>query len=185
MGNRGSKSKLVKRTTNFVKEQRVYGNWWIKTIHLRCTLMGFERNYPIKILSKQLNTKQFSTLNPKLDLNPWFVTGFFDGESTFHISIVRSEQSKLGWQIRGKFKIGLHQRDKALLLQIQEYFGGIGRINIDQKNKKAMFVVSKFNDLNNIIIPHFLNYRLLTQKAADFLLFKRVIELMNKKSSSN
>jgi hypothetical protein len=43
-----------------------------------------------------------------------------------------------------------------------------------------MFVVSKFNDLNNIIIPHFLNYRLLTQKAADFLLFKRVIELMNK-----
>ena len=32
--------------------------------------MGFERNYPIKILSKQLNTKQFSTLNPKLDLNP-------------------------------------------------------------------------------------------------------------------
>jgi hypothetical protein len=26
MGNRGSKSKLVKRTTNFVKEQRVDGN---------------------------------------------------------------------------------------------------------------------------------------------------------------
>jgi hypothetical protein len=45
----------------FVKEQRVDGNWCInlKLMHLRCTLMGFERNYQIKIPSKQLNVKKF------------------------------------------------------------------------------------------------------------------------------
>ena len=63
MGYRGSKSVLV--PSNTVKEQRVDGSWFIKPklMNLRCTLMGFERNYPVKIPSKQLNVRTFSTLN--------------------------------------------------------------------------------------------------------------------------
>lgn len=76
MGYRGSKSVLV---FNIVKEQRVDGSWWIKPIHLRCTLMGFERNYPIKIPSNQLNVKKFSTFNYSSNVNPWFWTGLIDG----------------------------------------------------------------------------------------------------------
>ena len=55
MGNRGSKSVLLFST---VKEQRVDGSYCkakSKIMQLRCTLMGFERNYQIKIPSKQLN----------------------------------------------------------------------------------------------------------------------------------
>ena len=59
MGYRGSKSivflDFCVAENIIVKEQRVYGNRCIKFIHLRCTLMGFERNYQIKILSKQIN----------------------------------------------------------------------------------------------------------------------------------
>jgi hypothetical protein len=59
MGDRGSKSDFI---TKFVKEQRVNGNWCgINNSHLRCTLMGFERNYQVKNLSNQLNKKQYST----------------------------------------------------------------------------------------------------------------------------
>ena len=63
MGYRGSKSVLV--SSNTVKEQRVDGSWFIKPklMNLRCTLMGFERNYQVKIPSKQLNVRTFSTLN--------------------------------------------------------------------------------------------------------------------------
>ena len=52
MGYRGSKS-----ANKAVKEQRVDGSYCIKTkiMQLRCTLMGFKRNYQIKVLSKQLN----------------------------------------------------------------------------------------------------------------------------------
>nr|YP_010697754.1 hypothetical protein P1R16_mgp42 [Porodaedalea niemelaei]YP_010697805.1 hypothetical protein P1S03_mgp40 [Porodaedalea chrysoloma]WCF76650.1 hypothetical protein [Porodaedalea niemelaei]WCF76721.1 LAGLIDADG homing endonuclease [Porodaedalea mongolica]WCF76766.1 hypothetical protein [Porodaedalea chrysoloma] len=52
MGYRGSKSALAA-----VKEQRVDGSWLLALPirSLRCTLMGFERNYQIKVLSKQLN----------------------------------------------------------------------------------------------------------------------------------
>jgi len=53
MGYRGSKSGIFP-----VKEQRVDGSWLLNKLadpirSLRCTLMGFERNYQVKIPAKQ------------------------------------------------------------------------------------------------------------------------------------
>jgi hypothetical protein len=74
MGYRGSKSKfqIPQTNDNFVKEQRVDGSYfgYNNETKLRCTLMGFERNYQVKNLSKRLYNKQFSTLTPKSKLNP-------------------------------------------------------------------------------------------------------------------
>jgi hypothetical protein len=57
MGYRGSKSEFHNPQPNeiSVKEQRVDGSYCIlyQFMHLRCTLMGFERNYPVKIPSNQ------------------------------------------------------------------------------------------------------------------------------------
>jgi len=39
--------------------------------------------------------------------------------------------------------------------------------------------------LLNVIIPHFMNYPLLTQKAADFNLFVQIVQLMNKGAHLN
>ena len=99
MGNRGSKSDILINTMS-VKEQRVYGNYCIKNMQLRCTLMGHESGYPIKIPSKQLifNKFSFSTrvvANSIFNLNPWFVTGFYDGEGSFIISITRAVKIKI------------------------------------------------------------------------------------------
>jgi len=54
MGYRGSKSVNIKDT---VKEQRVDGSCCMKSkfMLLRCTLMGGESRYPVKIPSKQIN----------------------------------------------------------------------------------------------------------------------------------
>ena len=66
MGNRGSKSVILTKT---VKEQRVDGSWGNnynkKLLSLRCTLMGFERNYQVKNLSKQffIYKYNYSTFN--------------------------------------------------------------------------------------------------------------------------
>jgi hypothetical protein len=100
MGYRGSKSKcnfnnkpFQNKNYDFVKEQRVDGSWWIgnATIHLRCTLMGFERNNQLRILAKQLlnRPRKFSTLNltaQQSSINPWFITGFADADSSFMIT---------------------------------------------------------------------------------------------------
>jgi hypothetical protein len=72
MGYRGSKSEL---NFNSVKEQRVDGSWLLNKLavpirSLRCTLMGFERNYQVKIPTKQLNNRTCSTILNKLMMKP-------------------------------------------------------------------------------------------------------------------
>ena len=53
---------------------------------------------------------------------------------------------------------------------------------ISQQNEKSVqYRVGSLKDLNDKIIPHFDKYPLITQKKADFILFKKIINLMNNK----
>lgn len=57
-------------------------------MHLRCTLMGSERNYQVKILSKQRDVAKFTTMSmPSNDISPGFFSGFADAEGSFSILI--------------------------------------------------------------------------------------------------
>jgi len=177
-GYRGSKSKLISNV-NFVKEQRADGNLYLSIKYIRCTLMGFERNYQLKNLSKLLNKfSTFSIVNDNYKINPYFVTGFCDGESSFNVTVNNNNKLKTNWEVRAQFTIGLHSRDINLLLQLQEFFG-CGIIFKNKTQSKISYQVQSIKDLTNKIMPHFDKYPLLTQKAADFLLFKNVIKLMN------
>ena len=73
--------------------------------------------------------------------------------------------------------------DEALLKLVQSYFGGVG--GFSQWNNNILYRVSSLKDINNVIIPPPLRgqdkYPLLTQKRADYLLFKSVVQLMNNK----
>jgi len=105
MDNRGSKSN--KDNALFVKEQRVDGSWLLNTQkfnNLRCTLRGFERITLSGILSNQILNKLYSTINnsknliqklPKdqdiFSINPWFITGFTDGDGSFAVSITKKK----------------------------------------------------------------------------------------------
>lgn len=55
----------------------------------------------------------------------------------------------------------------------------MGKVTISKDT--ANYRVSSLKDINNVIIPHFLKYPLITQKKADFILFKNVVEIMNLK----
>jgi LAGLIDADG endonuclease len=47
-------------------------------------------------------------------------------------------------------------------------------------NKALIYQVRNLNEITKVIIPHFENYPLITQKQSDFLLFKEIIKLMDK-----
>jgi hypothetical protein len=83
-----------------------------------------------------------------------------------------------------EFSIELHDRDFVLVKKIQEFFE-CGNIYKNNNREAAKFVVTSLNELSNKIIPHFLSYPLLTQKAADFILFKQIVELMKNKEHLN
>ena len=179
VGYRGSKSiVLYSITITVVKEQRVDGNRCFNIKHLRCTLMGFERNYQVKIPSKQVINKRFyssaveRSLSSKynlnyLNLNPWFITGFIDAEGSFIISIIKTPRFNTGWEIQAMFSISLHKKDLSILQKIQAYFGGAGSITKEREDSLHYRVRSTL-DLTNVIIPHFEKYPLITQKKSWF-----------------
>uniref|UniRef100_UPI0030DF1BFC hypothetical protein n=1 Tax=Dematophora necatrix TaxID=2751867 RepID=UPI0030DF1BFC len=191
IGYRGSKSSDDK--TLLVKEQRVNGNMfdYLTMANIRCTLMGFERNYLTEVPSKQIKQpSRFYTsiiqaphniVNVNLSdnitqktLNPWFITGFTDGEGYFSIGISKNK-NKVGWQVKLEFGISLHEKDRALLEDIQKYFS-TGNIFIHPTQKIINYRVL-FKDLEKII-KHLDKYPLITKKLADFELFKLAYKLV-------
>ena len=139
-------------------------------------------NYNINCLRFYSN-KTCPTGNKSHKLEPWFITGFSDAESSFSVSCYKDNKLKIGWQLQPAYSIGLHKKDVSVLLLIQSFFGGVGRIKIDKN--KAAYVVTRISDLNNVIIPHFKKYPLMGQKRADFILFNSIVELMVKKQHLN
>jgi len=177
---RGSKSDNIS-----VKEQRVDGHRCVNLTHLRYALMGFERNYLIRIPSNQLNTlrRSYTSLatnqlcNLSENLNPWFLTGFSDGESNFTVRIVKSNSVKVGWVVQPVFQIGLHKKDLNLLKKIQSFWG-VGEIY--HKEESSNYMVQSLRGLN-VIVNHFERYPLLTKKCEDLKLFAQIMTLINKK----
>ena len=98
VGNRGSKSVILNSYNLIVKEQRVNGSWCGSNLsHLRCTLMAFERNYQVKILSNQIIQRRLFSIElttSKLTqlIEPWFITGFTDTEGCFLVIVPKSNQ---------------------------------------------------------------------------------------------
>jgi hypothetical protein len=123
MGNRGTKSLIAfprPTVTISVKAQRVNGCWFVSNYqnnlksagcvrintNLSCTLMGLEKGYLVKNLSKQnLNGRVhlYSTTaiviynQPQLFLNiaPWFITGLSDADGCFTVSISQKKTKKI------------------------------------------------------------------------------------------
>nr|YP_010455114.1 hypothetical protein NYK79_mgp34 [Porodaedalea mongolica]UUA03956.1 hypothetical protein [Porodaedalea mongolica]WCF76722.1 LAGLIDADG homing endonuclease [Porodaedalea mongolica] len=67
-----------------------------------------------------------------------------------------------------------------LLLQLQE-FVACGILVCKNNRSEVSFRVNSIHDLTNFIIPHFVNYTLLSQKAADFELFKQIVNFIHTK----
>lgn len=156
---------------------------YLELKYLKANLAG-----PNTILGKtwskfliKFNSRSYSTSNVKqlTPLNPYWITGFSDAEGCFSISFKKTKSSKVGYYIRPSFIIHLDAKDYSLLEKIKLYFG-VGYISKGDKNT-FYYGVSSLSDLNEIIIPHFLKYHLITQKQIDFKLFKHVIDLINLK----
>ena len=145
---------------------------------------GFRKKLSNQNPFKQLNKDKinFSTLVKNSKINPWFVTGFKDAEGSFGVSISIENRIKgrIGWAIKPRFQISLNSKDINLLLQLQEFFG-CGLIVNKNTRIEVSFRVNSIQDLTNYLIPHFLNYPLLYQKAADFLLFTKIVKIINNK----
>lgn len=111
------------------------------------------------------------------NLNPFFITGLTDADGCFVCIVKKSAGHRLKWRVEIVFQIALHKKDLELLKQIQGFFGGIGTISTNPGGMCA-FRVSSPKQILNKIIPHFDKYKLITQKQGDYLLFKKIVNLI-------
>ena len=79
----------------------------------------------------------------------------------------------------------MHEKDRALIQSIQNFFGGIGYVSKPNQNSMVEFRVSSINQIVDVIIPHFDKYPLLTNKNSDYLLFKQIVLILLNKNISN
>nr|AYU58490.1 LAGLIDADG endonuclease [Hirsutella rhossiliensis] len=77
------------------------------------------------------------------------------------------EKNKDKWRVRPTFQIKLDIKDLSLLELIKVYFNHVGSINIS--GKECVYKVKSLKEVA-IIISHFNEYYLITQKKADFKL---------------
>lgn len=95
------------------------------------------------------------------------------------VNIRKEPKLKLGYRVSVAFAIGLHHNDLFLLHKIKDFFK-TGEIT-KQNDGCYLYRVQSIEGVGNII-RHFDEYPLITQKLADYLLFKQVyIIILNKK----
>ena len=52
-------------------------------------------------------------------MDPWFITGLFDAESCFVVTILKNSRYKTGWNVQARVQIKMHEKDRVLIKSIQ------------------------------------------------------------------
>ena len=117
--------------------------------------------------------------NKSNNINPNWITGFCDAESSFSIKVGKDESRFKSLRIAPIFSIKLHEKDYNLLKEMKNFFV-VGTIikRVKKGNPSAIYSVQSISALKDVIIPHFNQYNLLTQKKEDFRLFSLVVDML-------
>jgi hypothetical protein len=136
------------------------------------------KNKRIRLYSSNTSKYPRYNLNNTHYLNPYFITGLVDAEGCFTTSIYKDCRMKTGWQVKPIFQLNLHKKDLKILEALQKTWG-VGKI-YKHGQDSFMYRVSSLKNLR-VITTHFDHYPLITQKLADYLLFKKSIDLIQEK----
>jgi len=116
-------------------------------------------------------------VNEKVNINPYWLVGFVDGEGCFFVSIYKSPKSKLGFAVQLSFIITQHIRDISLLFEIKNYLE-CGRVIKRNNGEYCDLKVNRISDINMKVVKHFSKYYLQGIKQFDFNHFKKVVDII-------
>ena len=126
---------------------------------------------------------QQETPRPRLELDPQWVVGFVDGEGCFCVSVhhnPRFARSTGGWQLHPVFQVSQHERCRAVLEELVEFFG-CGRIrHKGPRSRVITYAVDSLAALETSIVPFFERHPLVV-KESDFRCFARIVQAMRRK----
>ena len=156
----------------------------VKPYYLSAMLYKLDnsKGYPrtnSSVIKEFKQKRLYSTINAQKELNPYWVTGFADAESSFSVRVAKDEKRFKSLRIAPIFSIELHEKDYNLLKQINAFFT-VGTIikRVKNGNPSVIYSVQSIKALKEVIIPHFDKYDLLTQKREDFRMFSLAVDML-------
>lgn len=115
-------------------------------------------------------------------IHPWYITGFVEGEGTFHIAIYEDIRMKQRIKIIPEFHVNQSHLRSITLETIKRYFNcGYIKANhkTNERDSTLVYVVRNNQDLREKIIPFFKKYPLLSKKRDSFQIFARIVQMMS------
>ncbi len=113
------------------------------------------------------------------NLDAQWIVGFVDGEGCFFVGINKHPDMTCGYQVLPEFTVVQHEKDVQILHALKKFFGcGVVRSN---HGDRMAYRVRDISHLCRIIIPFFERHSLKTKKNLDFMKFRKVLMLMDRK----
>ena len=108
---------------------------------------------------------------------PAYLSGYFDGEGCFTVSISPRAKLKVGWEVRPSVSVSQNEDRSQVLSMVDSYFG-CGSIRPDRSDKTLKWEVRSLPLLLERVIPHFREWPMLSAKQTDFESFASICERM-------
>ena len=118
-------------------------------------------------------------------LNPWYISGFIDGEGSFSVGIGKHKTLKKGIEVRCQFEIEVRADDRRILERICATLG-CGRLYDCSYERYGWYPHVKYKigstkEMEEILFPFLDKYPPQAKKAKDYKLFKKVVLMFRKK----
>lgn len=113
-----------------------------------------------------------------------YFAGFVDGEGCFYVGFSKRDDLPMKWQIVTEFHVSQNPGSRNVLEALQDRLGcGYLKPNHAKSNsdKTWILIVKDRGDLENQVIPFFKKHQLQSAKQQDFLIFKKVLQIIREK----
>ncbi len=136
---------------------------------------------PIVSVSQKLRAERRGEVQP---LNPYYLSGFVDGEGCFSISIGKHKTLKTRIEIGLEFEIELREDDREILERIQKTLdcGRIYHLKYERYGWRphVKYIVHRLEEFQKKIVPFFHKYPLQAKKKDAFKIFCQAVILKAK-----
>lgn len=113
-------------------------------------------------------------------INSYWLAGFTSGDGSFQIITRNSAAYKGGCQVSLRFSVSQNVKDLFLIEGLISYLG-CGRSFTQSKYDMVHFIVTKFSDITEKIIPFFNQHPVIGIKGEDFADFCKAAEIIKTK----
>lgn len=110
---------------------------------------------------------------------PSYISGYFDGEGCFTVSIAPRSTLVVGWEVRPSVSVS-QNGDRSEVLQLMLEYFGCGTLRPDRSDSTLKWETRSLSLIVDRVLPHFDAYPLLSGKQRDVELFSDVCRRMVK-----